>query len=157
MEYTSYSSKANAVRAGKQKLAKATNDLLVIDIQGIPFRTSEGVDAWYVMVEIDMDEATVSEGDRALLEGLKTIFTDRDEKGEEPAPAKPAKVKAEKEAKPYVAGKSIEKGATKRVWEIADSMPDAKRGEVIEACMAAGIAMGTARTQYQKWKTARVA
>jgi len=156
MEFTSYSSKANAVRAAKQKLAKATNDLLIIDIQGVPFRTSEGVDAWHVMTEIDMDPAAVSEGDRALLEGFKVVFTDRDETGEEPTPAKPAKAKGEK-ASSYVAGKSVEKGATKRVWEIADSMPEAKRGEVIDACTAAGIAMGTARTQYQKWKTARSA
>ena len=157
MEFTSYSSKANAVRAAKQKLAKATNDLLVIDIQGVPFRTSEGVDAWHVMAEIDMDPTTVSEGDRALLEGFKVVFTDQASEEAKPAKAeKPAKASAEK-ASSYVAGKSVEKGATKRVWEIADSMPEAKRGEVIDACTAAGIAMGTARTQYQKWKTARSA
>jgi len=40
---------------------------------------------------------------------------------------------------------------TKKVWHIADSMPGAKRKEVIEACVAAGIAYGTARTQYQHW------
>ncbi len=40
----------------------------------------------------------------------------------------------------------------KRVWAIADSMPDAKRKDVIAACVAEGIAFFTARTQYQKWK-----
>lgn len=40
---------------------------------------------------------------------------------------------------------------TKKVWDVADSMPGAKRKEVIEACVAAGIAYGTARTQYQHW------
>lgn len=40
---------------------------------------------------------------------------------------------------------------TKKVWDIADKMPNAKRKEVIEACVAAGIAYGTARTQYQHW------
>lgn len=40
---------------------------------------------------------------------------------------------------------------TKLVWDIADKMPGAKRKEVIEACVAAGIAYGTARTQYQHW------
>lgn len=40
---------------------------------------------------------------------------------------------------------------TKKVWVIADSMPGAKRKEVIEACVAQGIAYGTARTQYQHW------
>jgi uncharacterized protein (DUF779 family) len=40
----------------------------------------------------------------------------------------------------------------KRVWAIADSMPDAKRKDVIAACVEQGIAFYTARTQYQKWK-----
>lgn len=39
----------------------------------------------------------------------------------------------------------------KRVWEIADSMPGAKRKEIIAECIAQGIAFYTARTQYQKW------
>ncbi len=40
---------------------------------------------------------------------------------------------------------------TKKVWAIADSMPGAKRKEVIEECVRQGIAYGTARTQYQHW------
>lgn len=40
---------------------------------------------------------------------------------------------------------------TKMVWDIADSMPKASRKEVMEACVAAGIAYGTSRTQYQAW------
>jgi hypothetical protein len=44
---------------------------------------------------------------------------------------------------------------TKLVWEIADRMTaenaDVKRKDVIDACVAAGIAFGTARTQYQHW------
>lgn len=40
---------------------------------------------------------------------------------------------------------------TKMVWEIADSMPKASRKEVMEACVNAGIAYGTSRTQYQAW------
>ncbi len=40
---------------------------------------------------------------------------------------------------------------TKKVWTIADSMPDKKRKEVIEECVRQGIAYGTARTQYQHW------
>jgi hypothetical protein len=43
-------------------------------------------------------------------------------------------------------------GVCRNVWAIADSMPGAKRKDVIEACRAAGIAFGTARTQYQKWR-----
>ena len=51
----------------------------------------------------------------------------------------------------YIAEASTAEGPTKRVWAIADSMPGAKRKDVIEACRLAGIAFGTARTQYQKW------
>lgn len=43
---------------------------------------------------------------------------------------------------------------TKKVWHIADQMKGRPRKEVIEACRAAGIAYGTARTQYQEWKKA---
>lgn len=51
----------------------------------------------------------------------------------------------------YVAETSTAVGPTKRVWAIADSMPGATRKQVIDACREAGIAFGTARTQYQKW------
>ena len=40
---------------------------------------------------------------------------------------------------------------TKKVWDIADSMPKASRKEVMAECVAQGIAYGTARTQYQAW------
>lgn len=151
-EMISYSSKSNAVRAAKQKLSKATPDLLVIDIQGMPFRTSEGVDAWFAAVELDMKPEQVVESDAALLAGFDVKYTNQ---APEPEAPKPARAPRAEKASVYVPGKSTEKGATKRVWEIADSMPDAKRGEVIATCMEQGIAMGTARTQYQKWKSAR--
>jgi len=44
---------------------------------------------------------------------------------------------------------------TKLVWEIADSMPGAKRKEVLAALEAKGVAHYTARTQYQKWLVAK--
>jgi hypothetical protein len=40
---------------------------------------------------------------------------------------------------------------TKKVWAIAESMPGARRKDVIAACEAAGIGAGTSRTQYQAW------
>lgn len=52
------------------------------------------------------------------------------------------------------------KFATKKVWDIADTMfaaaakanqPAPKRKEVIEECVRSGIAYGTARTQFQHW------
>lgn len=39
----------------------------------------------------------------------------------------------------------------KRVWEMAASMPDSSRKDVIAACVEQGIATATARTQYQRW------
>ena len=56
-----------------------------------------------------------------------------------------------------VAKRTRTPGATKQVWVIADSMPGAKRADVIAACLAAGINAGTASTQYQKWKQAQTA
>lgn len=52
------------------------------------------------------------------------------------------------EAKPRIS--SCER-PTKRVWDIADSMPKASRKEVMAECVRQGIAYGTSRTQYQAW------
>lgn len=49
------------------------------------------------------------------------------------------------------------KGATARVWAIADGMPTADRASIIAACVAEGINPSTAGTQYSKWKKARIA
>lgn len=43
---------------------------------------------------------------------------------------------------------------TTMVWEIAEKMKGAKRSEVLKACVEAGIAFNTARTQYQQWSMA---
>lgn len=54
-----------------------------------------------------------------------------------------------------VANKSTTERPCKRVWIIADDMlaanPEVKRKDVISACIAAGVAFYTARTQYQQW------
>lgn len=42
-------------------------------------------------------------------------------------------------------------GNCAKVWEIADSMGGAKRKDVVAACVEAGIALGTAKTQFQHW------
>lgn len=47
------------------------------------------------------------------------------------------------------------KGATAKVWEIADGVGKADRAAIIAACVAAGINIATAGTQYSKWKKAR--
>lgn len=42
----------------------------------------------------------------------------------------------------------------KAVWDIAESMPGAKRKDILAACVEMGIAYNTARTQYQRFFTA---
>lgn len=42
-------------------------------------------------------------------------------------------------------------GNCRKVWDMADAMPGERRKDVIEACVAAGIPLATAKTQYQLW------
>lgn len=56
-----------------------------------------------------------------------------------------------KEAATKVGSAKPRNGNCAKVWEIADSMPGAKRKEVVSACVVAGIALGTAKTQFQHW------
>ncbi len=46
-------------------------------------------------------------------------------------------------------------GPVARVWAMCESMPGASRKEVVEACVAAGINVHTAKTQYQRWFSAQ--
>lgn len=57
------------------------------------------------------------------------------------------------EAKPR--NKSTVASPVRQVWAIADSMPGAKRKDIVAACVEQGIAFFTAGTQYQKWNQAR--
>lgn len=51
---------------------------------------------------------------------------------------------------PTPAGDTSE-GAVAKVRRIADAMRGSSRGEVIAACVEAGVNVHTARTQYQRW------
>jgi hypothetical protein len=53
-----------------------------------------------------------------------------------------------------IAHKSTTKNPCQTVWEICEQNRDKKRKEVLDACLAAGVAYYTARTQYQAWKAA---
>ena len=55
--------------------------------------------------------------------------------------------------------KSAVQNPCKLVWEIASEMypKGAKRKDIIEHCIAQGVATYTAKTQYQKWYTANKA
>lgn len=64
------------------------------------------------------------------------------------AKTKPAKAES---AKVEIKNESTTDRPCKSVWAIADSMPGARRKEVLAACVEKGIAYNTARTQYQQW------
>lgn len=57
----------------------------------------------------------------------------------------------EPKAEKFILRHSEMEGACALVHEIANSMPGARRVDVINACVERGIATNTARTQYQKW------
>lgn len=83
-------------------------------------------------------------------EVLPGLITDADNGSEiVPAEAEHAVHRGE------VSNKSTTERPCKRVWIIADDMlaanPEVKRKDVIAACIAAGVAFYTARTQYQQW------
>lgn len=73
--------------------------------------------------------------------------------------AEPAVAPKEAKAKPEVLHESSIVRPCKRVFAIADEMlethPGAKRKDVLERCVAEGIAYYTARTQYQQWLSVR--
>jgi len=73
----------------------------------------------------------------------------------ETAPEAPAAPK--KKASTYIRGNSTVMTPCARVHFTADRMlaedPTVTRKAVMAACMAAGVTYGTARTQYQKWKS----
>ncbi len=76
-------------------------------------------------------------------DGLKT--------GDEPATEAEKAERADK----FILRNSEMEGACALVHQIANSMPEARRCEVIKACVEQGIATNTARTQYQRWYKAR--
>lgn len=53
--------------------------------------------------------------------------------------------------KPEIKRASTCKRPTLRVWDIADEMKGSRRKDIITACVEAGVAYNTARTQYQLW------
>jgi hypothetical protein len=61
-----------------------------------------------------------------------------------------------KKVKPEVVRESKISNPVKMVWEIADSMWGSRRKDIIAACVEAGIAYNTARTQYQAFYKVKV-
>lgn len=73
--------------------------------------------------------------------------------------AEPQKTEPPARKTAYIHGASSMKGVCRLVHETASQMvaenPQVTRKEVIAACMAKGVAFGTARTQYQAWKSSK--
>lgn len=131
-----YTVKSSAHRAAKQAgFEKDQYEIIEQDGQ-FGFRPIEAEDA----SEGEALEAMEQERDEAQNPDAPEVRADEPQPEEAPAPV----VKTR--------NASTVESPVKRVWAIADSMPEAKRKDVIAACVAEGIAFFTARTQYQKWK-----
>ena len=135
-----YSTKSNAKRAAK----KANGNLTGIDFD----QNKEGEWYWYKVYACPL-----CGGDQAN----QTWFTE-DVSCECHECGKVWSVETRKEIKqssngsiPKLNKSEIERPCD-RVWAIADEMKGSRRKNVIAACVAAGIAYYTARTQYQQWK-----
>lgn len=159
-----YTTKANAKRAARTavKAASINDDQYSLDVTGedgayravitIPFGCEDlGADQLEQLeasdnYDITYEGATAeSEAQPEDLAPADVDTTPTDEEMEELQ-------EAPKASGNYIHEKSDHGGVCAQVWAIADSMPGAKRKDVIAKCREEGIAYGTARTQYQKWK-----
>lgn len=108
-----------------------------------------------------VDSAKVDSTGAAEIIPVSVTKTDEGVVLTEKVKADAAKVASNPDTTPQktVVKKSTVEGPTKLVWEIADQMkfvnPNVRRVDVVNACIAAGIATHTARTQYQRWFTAQ--
>lgn len=127
-----YKAESSAIRAAKNILAKAGYPELLKQVSVLD--TDDGFVASLV-ASPEVVEALEKVGNKA-------IDVQVNEMEEEP-----------ERSDGYISESSTVSGAVALVHQIADSMPKAKRSEVIEACRKAGVAYGTARTQYQRWRS----
>lgn len=153
--------RARAARAALVKVLEA-HEITDYEIEVVVKEDEKGANIYGANVTATLEDAIVRDALVADLDGrfggnLKLAITFDEEPGsvEYPATAdeNPADELAPTPAQPsgYINETSKFKGATKRVWSVADSMPGATRKQVVDACRAEGIAYGTARTQYQAW------
>lgn len=149
-----------ALAAAKSKKTPATK---VIKVNGVPL----------VATEVDLPPSVIKAADKRLAKakvrsvkiGDGYVSTTKPatkgkklsaiEKAE--AAGQPVETLAGQVALDQILRKSSIQSPCQIVWEVASEMA-AKGGytrkQVIEACMAKGVAYYTARTQYQQWKAA---
>jgi len=122
-----YSTKATAKRALKNTLAK-----MGLELDDVSYTIESGDNGHQILVSFSSSEAPDG------VEALKEI----------------ANVSLPQKSS-YIRERSSHGGVCAEVWAIADEMADRPRKDIIAECRARGIAYGTARTQYQKWREAR--
>lgn len=148
---TTYSSKSTAERGAKRAIAKCSDALIVSGLV-----SEQATNGWFVTVMVDQSMGSVPLAD---LEALSGFNVETDPEGSY-VKVQVTKLEADAEGEQISdetkkrARSEYGKGASKRVWAIADSMPGKARKDVIAAAVAEGINVGTAKTQYQHWKKA---
>lgn len=153
-----YSRARAAVAAAKKALVSLAP--FIVNIEGVPHE-----DKFAALVHIrsgggaEIVDAVTAAGFFAKLTG-DPVAAEIETKDETVTPPEPVQAPAVKKKRGgYINENSSIKGACHMVRAIAADMHDAnplvKKSEVINACRAEGIAYGTARTQYQKWLSAR--
>ncbi len=144
-----YSTKSTARRAAKQQFGSDA-----IEGQHFELVTVGEQFAFRALVSTVAEETPAAEAVAPEQEAAPSVDDAEAEAGQ-PAPA------SDDEAMPAPAtdskprNKSTVASPVRQVWAIADSMPGAKRKDIVAACVEQGIAFFTARTQYQKWNQAR--
>lgn len=134
-----YTAKSSAIRAAKASFGTEWQSKAAIA------QTDAG---WQVLEAELKDNVTLTE---ALAESGQSIEELKEDDGH--------MIEADKAANRALLGWKLSTVVkpTKLVHEIAYSMPNASRKEVIAECIARGIGAGTARTQYQAYFSARKA
>lgn len=153
MEVKTYSRARAAVAAAKKVLEHLS--MFIVSIEGVPHG-----DKFAALVTVkaaggkEISDAIIAAGFPAHLH-VEAVAPAEEQ---EPPKAETVENHTEK-TDGYIKETSVVKGACALVHEIAAHMhanhPAVKKADVIEECRKVGIAFGTARTQYQKWLSAK--
>lgn len=129
-----YSTPANARRAAKGFIAKADMENIEVEVRAV----EEGAVVILTFPEVDNELAAA-----ARERGFNVIQPDVEGATQE------------RRASGYINETSrVDGPVCAMVWDICDELVGQPRKDVIAECRRRGIAYGTARTQYQKWKQA---
>ncbi len=147
-----YSTKSTARRAAKQQFGSDA-----IEGQHYELVTVGEQFAFRSLVSTVAEETPAAEVATAEPEAPESAIdpVGQAEAGQ-PAPASDDEATATPATDSKPRNKSTVASPVRQVWAIADSLPGAKRKDIVAACVEQGIAFFTARTQYQKWNQGKV-